>query len=189
MDQKLYPYVYLDLDETLIHTYVMPTEIEDSSRFVFQIGPWWYATKLRPCAKELIEFIRTFSMVKILTVADLDYTRIVLNHFGIDIDEEDIVSRDDYIEYVQDGWGGYGGCARVTAICKTKVEHINSVLVDNQEPELPNARIKREYLGIDEDRYIVFPEWDGGSEDHKFNKQFEQIKSMIKMLVEEVLDV
>lgn len=191
MDEKLWPYIYLDLDETLIYTtYCGQWEPElNINTQKLQLGGHWYETQERPCAKDLIESCRRFGIVKILTAATKDYAFAISHLFDFRFEEDDIVARHDYVEWVPDGWGGYGGSARETPIAKLCVGHTNAVLVDNQTPDLPNARVKIAYLGISKDRYVVFPVWNGGEESPGFEEEYEEIKNYIYVLVSEVVSL
>jgi hypothetical protein len=187
---KKSPYIYLDLDETLIYSRFCsdykPMNVPEGA-FSFKMKGNWYLTQLRPCALELIEFCRKVSTVKILTAATSRYAKTISDHFGFGFEEDDIVDRYQYCKFVHDGWSGYAGGARETCVALEPVGHINSILVDNQEADLPNARIKREWLGISTDRYIQFPEWQGGEEGPWFEDEFEKIKTLIAVLVSEVV--
>lgn len=189
MDENKYPYIYLDLDETLIYTECFTTEPKrpPEGAFVFKMGSYWYQTLLRDCAKDLIKFCRGISVCRILTAATRPYAKLISDHFDLGFEHEEIVDRYQYSEWIEDGWCGYGGYSRGTMVSKPSVGHINSILVDNQEPDLPNARIKREWLGISPDRYVEFPEWNGGNEGRIFADKYENIKSTIAVLVAEII--
>lgn len=190
MDVNKYPYVYLDLDETLIHTRYDYKEFTNKrpDEFVYKLGSYWYGTVLRPCAEKVIRNARRFSIAKILTAASYDYAKLICDHFELGFDgPEEIIARDNYVEFVQDGWGGWMGGARETMVPKLCVNHINSILIDNQTPDMPNARVKREYLGIDEDRYIIFPEWHGGPEEPGFDDELKVILDSIAVMCAEVI--
>lgn len=189
MNYTRYPYVFLDLDETLIHTrYSMfDFSYKRENEFIFELGGYNYGTVLHPFAKKLIEFIRSFSIARILTAATADYSNLICKHFGLDFDADEIISRNNYVEWVQDGYSGFGGGARETAIAKMCINHHNAILVDNQTPDLPNAVVKMEYLGIYEKRYVVFPEYDGTPETVLSKEEFENIKSSIKRLYDEAM--
>jgi hypothetical protein len=187
MNEKLWPYVYLDIDETLIFTECSHSEpAARLGEFKFKLGSYWYYTNVRPCALDLIKFCRNISICRILTAATRDYTELICNHFGFNFDSEEIITRDEYVEWVPDEYSGFMGGALETARARGCIGHVNAILVDNQQMDMPNARIKREYLGMPWQRYIEFPEWHGGPELKGFDEQYESIKLKIKSLVEEV---
>jgi len=188
MDQQKYPYIYLDLDETLVYTefcaqYEPKVIPEGAHKFNFGTDQWYY-THLRECTKDLIEFCRNLSITKILTAATTDYVKVINDQFDLGFDEDEIITRYDYCDWVRDGWGGYFGGARETCVAKECVGHINSILIDNQHHMLPNARIKCEWLGISTDRYIEFPEWNGKDEISDLDERIEVIKTKIQFLLD-----
>ncbi len=191
MNEKKWPIIYLDIDETLISTEYYSTEPKNAPEgaLIYKLGDYWYVTQERPCAKDLIEYCHNVSICRILTAAPRDYVQLISDHFEWGFRTEDIIAQDDYVEWVPNGCSGWMNCDRETPVPRPCVEHVNSLLVDNQTPDLCNAQLKIKYLGIDEENYIVFPEWLGANEEPNFNIIFKQIKKQISEHVKEVLNV
>lgn len=184
MLENLWPVVFLDLDETLIYTEFNNRKPENAfeGAFVFNLGNYWYSSVLRPCALELIQYCRRLTICKLLTAATNDYATLINEHFGLGFDEDEIIDRDKFIEYSIDT-RPYCGIGREIVIPKKCINHINSILIDNQYPDEPNAVIKIKYLGIPECNYIKIPTYNGKAEDENFDKVFKQIKDTIAILV------
>lgn len=191
MNEKLYPYIYLDLDETLFYTECDGRKIEadgiKSAQFPGE--DTWYNSRLRPRALELIEFCRSISICRVLTVSTRDYAEHFCEEFEFGFTSEEIVTRHDHIEYIRDGWGGYGMGGRETAIPLPSMEFSNAILVDNQTADLPNARNKLEWLGVDASRLVTVPEYMGKANDPlDDDERFEELKQQIKSLVDKVME-
>lgn len=186
MNETMQPIIYLDLDETLISTkyFIDKPESTTDNAISYKLDGYWYVTELRPCALELIEFCRNTAICKILTASTRDYCTLISNELGLGFKAEDIICRDDYVDWILDGYSGWMSCARETPVARGCIGHVNSILVDNQTPDLPNARIKIQYLGIPENRYIEFPEWNGGPEKDNFDDKYSDVILRIIELVD-----
>lgn len=186
MNVKDFPWVFLDLDETIIHTRysLKPFSEQRENEFVFKLSGYWYGTILRECANDLINFCRSQSCVMILTASTSDYAKLICDHFELGFDDNEIIARDDYVTYEMVEFFGLSGYE--VPIAKDCINYTNSILIDNQTPDLPNAKIKLAYLGINEDRYIVFPEWDGENEPDNFLHELNTIRHKIKLLIDEI---
>lgn len=86
------PYIFVDLDETLIHTYdyhetpckcAVPVQIEES----------FYKTSLRPGAKEFLTKLREIGEVHMLTIATYNYAIEMNRLFDLGFAEKDIYAR------------------------------------------------------------------------------------------------
>lgn len=183
MDEKKYPYIYLDFDETLVYTKWhkgQPRNVPEDC-LTFKLGSYWYTSRVRPCALDLIQFCRSLSICRILTAATRDYVKLVSDHYGMGFDHEEIIDRDNTTEWLSAGWG------QERAVAKTCIEHVNSILVDNQSPSLPNAMLKMQYLGIQKNRYVKIAEFYGGREVSTFDAHLDNVKKKIAALVHEIL--
>ncbi len=190
MNEKMWPIIYLDLDETLVYTRFCssqePKNIPIDS-YSFELDGYWYLTQLRACTLDLISYCRSLSIVKILTAATKDYTMNICDHFNLGFEEDEIIDRYEYCKYIRDGCTGYGGGMRETCVSLDSIGHINSILIDNQDLNQMNARIKREWLGIDRSRYIKFPEWDGEEEVPNLAELIDVVKTRTALLVNDIL--
>jgi len=175
-------YIYLDLDETLFHTEVRAKASTNAKRINFKLGTWWYCSLMRPSALDLIAYCRDLSLTRVLTNSTRDYATIACDLFGFDFSYEELVCRDDYIRYEMDGWGGYGGSARETAVVSDSLNRHGSILVDNLYPDDPGAIQKRQFLGIDASRYIQIREF-RGEDPECFKEELHDIKTKIAVLV------
>lgn len=86
------PYIFVDLDETLIHTYdshetpckcAVPVTVEDIK----------FKTSLRPGAKEFLAKLREIGSVRMLTIATYDYAIEMNKLFDLGFAEKDIYAR------------------------------------------------------------------------------------------------
>jgi len=87
------PYIFVDLDETLIHTF---EDWEDRTPDAVEIDvsgeKVW--TSLRPGALDLLAQFRAIGDVYMLTIARLDYAIKMNQHFGLGFVEEEICDRE-----------------------------------------------------------------------------------------------
>lgn len=86
------PYIFVDLDETLIHTYdfhetpckcAVPVTVEDVE----------FKTSLRPGALEFLAKLRDIGEVRMLTIATYDYAIEMNRLFDLGFAEKDIYAR------------------------------------------------------------------------------------------------
>ena len=87
------PYIFVDLDETLIHTYdfhempckcAVPVTVEEVQ----------FKTSLRPGAKEFLAKLREIGEVRMLTIATYDYAIEMNRLFDLGFVEKDIYARE-----------------------------------------------------------------------------------------------
>ena len=92
-NKDMKPYIFVDLDETLIHTYdyhetpckcAVPVEIEGS----------FYKTSLRPGAKEFLAKLREIGEVRMLTIATYEYAKVMNALFEFNFALDDIYARE-----------------------------------------------------------------------------------------------
>jgi FMN phosphatase YigB (HAD superfamily) len=90
--QLMKPYIFVDLDETLIHTYdfhempckcAVPVTVEEVQ----------FKTSLRPGAKEFLAKLREIGEVRMLTIATYDYAIEMNRLFDLGFVEKDIYAR------------------------------------------------------------------------------------------------
>lgn len=168
--------IYLDLDETLIHTEVTKDKPTSSDRIDFKIGGYWYSTKLRLGALELISFCKSIAPTKILTNSTDVYSKYISDAFNFGFKSEDIISRDDYITWEPE----WPGSVYEIACVKESINQPCAILVDNLFPFTNGAIQKMNYLGINSDRYIQISEFIGNESQEEFKKELEIIKTSIK---------
>ena len=92
-NKDMKPYIFVDLDETLIHTYdyhetpckcAVPVKIEGS----------FYKTSLRPGAKEFLTKLREIGEVRMLTIATYEYAKVMNALFEFNFALDDIYARE-----------------------------------------------------------------------------------------------
>ena len=138
--------IYLDLDETLIHSVC---GLGHGTDLNFQLDGYTYSTYLRESAGELITLAKKYGNIAILTNSVQDYARKIIFHFfGEDFTNETIITRHQYSESRTAGYGGM----REVASCT--ISQPDSILIDNLYADDPGARNKMEYLGIKPERFI-----------------------------------
>ena len=86
------PYIFVDLDETLIHTYDYH-ETPCKCAVAVRIEESFYKTSLRPGAKEFLTKLREIGEVRMLTVATYNYAIEMNRLFDLGFAEKDIYAR------------------------------------------------------------------------------------------------
>ena len=94
------PYIFVDLDETLIHSYGIH-EIPSADAVDVNVRGQFFKTRLRPGAKDFLAKLREIGEVRMLTIAVYDYAVEMNQTFGLGFELGDIWSREDV----------RGGCA------------------------------------------------------------------------------
>ena len=93
------PYIFVDLDETLIHSYDIH-EIPSVHAVEVDVQGQFFKTRLRPGAKDFLAQLREIGEVRMLTVATRDYALKMNETFGLGFTAGDIWSR----EHLQGGY-------------------------------------------------------------------------------------
>jgi hypothetical protein len=93
------PYIFVDLDETLIHSYDIH-EIPSVDAVNVDVHGQFFKTRLRPGAKDFLAQLREIGEVRMLTVATRDYALKMNETFGLGFLAGDIWSR----EHLQGGY-------------------------------------------------------------------------------------
>lgn len=152
------PTIYVDLDDTLIHS-VHGLGRNPGKRTPILIGAEdRYHSFLRPSAIEMLTFFRKRGRTRMLTTATRDYAIAHNDTFQLGFEKEDIVAREDYVTKVRLAYGSEW----VPVDRKTDP---NALLVDNLPARAENSRIKTAYLGIKEENYIQIRDFDGKDPD------------------------
>ena len=148
--------IFLDLDETLIHTEFPQYASDKHLTFKLNGSSIQYYTTIRECALELIEFSRNLvgkDNVYILTIATEDYANAINDIAGFGFDKDHIFSR----ETIQNNWAATTYGARVTLPCKEASRE--NCLIDNR-PWNENTS-KMSFIGITRDRYFQCEDYYG----------------------------
>lgn len=139
-------YLFLDIDETLIHSILLKEEGFHTIEFELSDGIKYY-TKIRPCAKDLIEYSNNLvgkDNVYILTTSTRDYANTINKLAGWGLESDHIITREDISNHQYPM--AYSG----TATYPHKLADKNNVLVDNLPPRYNWSKIA--LIGI-EDSY------------------------------------
>lgn len=133
--------VFLDLDETLIHTRVAGRPLEPGLTTPLRCGP--YLAWLRPDVREILRVVGALAVpVYLCTASQHAYAARLLAVFGIGIPERNILA----LEHLQAGRIGLAP---------------NGVLIDDLDSGHEVARLKRRVLGIGTERYFQIPAFRG----------------------------
>lgn len=93
------PYIFVDLDETLIHSYDIH-EIPSVDAVDVNVRGQFFKTRLRPGARDFLAKLREIGEVRMLTIATNDYAVKMNETFDLGFVASDIWSR----EYLQGGY-------------------------------------------------------------------------------------
>lgn len=159
------PNIYLDLDETLIHSIpgrpgmginrrrkVIPCGIKPNGK------PDTYHADLRDLARELIARCQSLGPTKILTTATREYALAHIKAFSLPFSSEDVIAREDYTYEAKGPWGGYELLVKAVNVDRA------AFLLDNTTPETEAGRAKMLFLGIPKENFLVVQEYQGGKE-------------------------
>ncbi len=135
--------IFIDLDETLIHSADPKTVCVTSLSGRFKaIEHSNYVTFLRPDAHEFLDICRTRAkQVFLFTFAERDYTWEICSGFSLGFKSDEILTCE-------------------SMLLKPKNLAPKSVLIDDRAPDHSNAVFKMQTLGIDATRYLTIPAFD-----------------------------
>jgi len=160
--------IWVDLDETLVHSLERPGS-KRRTMLVFEGGKLW--SLARPGAREFLGALRQLaardsSEVRLLTTALQAYACQANDVFKFDFTPAQIVAREQWY-----------GCGMPQA---DRVDHLG-VLIDNVSA--PMAHIdKCEYLGIDARRLVLVPDYRGHPFD-RFPKNWPAVVAQVKAIL------
>ncbi|MES2466356.1 MAG: hypothetical protein V4675_03555 [Verrucomicrobiota bacterium] len=133
--------VFLDLDETLIHTRVVGSQLEPGLTTPLRCGP--YFAWLRPDVREILRIVGALGVPTYLcTASQYAYAVRLSAVFGLGIPERNILA----LEHLQAGRSGVAP---------------KGVLIDDLDPGDEFALLKRRVLGIGTERYFQIPAFRG----------------------------
>jgi len=127
--------LFFDLDETLIHTKMNPFKPEWNCELLV-LDDFVHYTRIRPCARELIEYSRTLfngENVYILTAATHQYAREISRVANWGFTSEQIFARENVEQYTHRSSGGWG--AERVQVTAHPLAHPDNILIDNLPPE------------------------------------------------------
>lgn len=137
------PIIFLDLDETLVSTLGMPSNLKNLEEMKALGGVpvnQSHVSFLRPHAIEFVNNLKAIAKVCILTAGGKKFQKNVVKALDIPIDEHDVFGKEDYDLIEPEN----------NILPKSE----NSVLVDDLEHYAPNTMSKLYALGLDEHRHI-----------------------------------
>ena len=167
--------IFLDLDETLIHSIPGRPGMGMGRRASVAVGfkdngkPDTYHTELRNCAHTLLLRCRAAGPTRMLTTATREYALAMNSTFSLGFAPEEIIAREDYLEEIPAPYGGYDTLVKSLKFCP------DSILIDNLAPTEAHAKRKMLFLGIGEDKYIQIREYIGGRDADKFQGELTAI--------------
>jgi NLI interacting factor-like phosphatase len=185
----LIPKIFIDLDDTLIHSIYINRSIGLSSRTLVETkaSPKGkkekYASHLRETSYDLLSFCRDKAQTLLLTTATKDYAIKHNEVFNLGFKDKEIISREDYLIEASTAYGG-----KTTMVAAVK-KHPKSLLIDNLSPEEEHAKNKMLFLGIKEDQYIQIREYFGGKDPDVFLRELESIKEKITNFLKKEKDI
>jgi hypothetical protein len=127
--------LFWDIDETLIHTKLNPFRPEWDCD-LFEIDGYVHYTRIRPCARDLIEYSRSLfgdDNVYILTAATHQYAREINRLADWGFTSEQIFAREIMEQYTLRSSGGWG--AERVQVKPHALAHPDNILIDNLPPE------------------------------------------------------
>lgn len=137
------PVIFLDLDETLVSTIKMPSNIKNANKMISLGGVPVndsYITFLRSHAIEFVNEMKSIAKTCIITAGKRSFQTEVIKALYIPIDDNNIFGIEDYDLTEPEN----------NKLPKSK----NSVLVDDLESTAGKTMSKLYAIGIDEDRHI-----------------------------------
>jgi hypothetical protein len=165
--------IFLDLDNTLIHSLAFDPKGTMGPRTRVPVGEETFHTQLRGFALSFLKSCRTLAPTKLLTSATRSYA---LNHnetFTLGFRPEDIYAREDYLANY------YGEHAGPVKPCPLLPSHIPKFLVDDLPPENAQAQLKQAFLGICPKSHLkIRPYW-GGRDPEAFTEEVQTLLSTL----------
>jgi hypothetical protein len=174
---------YIDLDNTLIHAAwgknpnKRRTKIELPDSDNGKAEAYW--SMLRPKALEFLAFCRNIAPTKMLTHAARDYALKHNEVFGLGFSDENIIARDDFSHITEEKCDSLSRPTKKSLRPNVIGIAPGAILVDDKSPSDYLAKVKIQYLGITEDRYVQSRNYSGGKDPENFNKEIERIKKII----------
>jgi hypothetical protein len=174
---------YIDLDNTLIHasyggnpnkrrTKIDLLESEFGKREV-------YWSMLRPRALDFLAFCRDIAPTKMLTHSLRDYALKHNEVFGLGFSDNDVISRDDFSHTEEEKINSLSRPTKKAVRPNVIGVSPGAILVDDKSPKVYLAKIKIQYLGIGENRYVQSRTYCGGKDPENFDKEIDNIKKII----------
>lgn len=134
------PYIFVDLDETLVHAIAKESPIKRTDFDCFAYGP--YIAFLRPEALEILAACREqANEVVLFTFSERAYAVEISRAFGLGFAANEVF-----------------GCELF--VFGEKDLAPSGVLIDDKPAEHDNAQLKMQTLGITADRYLQIPAFD-----------------------------
>jgi hypothetical protein len=146
--------IYIDLDDTLIHSVYGRGRNPGRRTVVNVTEDEIYHSMLRPEASRILGELRKIGNVRMLTTAISDYAEAHNRVFSLGFLESEIFARERYISKVLLAYGSEW----VASMTRTDP---GALLIDNLSPSTESSRTKCAFLGIGEDNYLQIREFDG----------------------------
>jgi hypothetical protein len=148
--------IYLDLDDCLIkaHPLYGGRGVGRHAKIIRLDGEN-YSSRIRKDAARILQECRSIAPTRLFTSAVREYAEAHNKTFELGFLSEEMICREDYMCTVSLPYGGVDYVPLKTG------ESPKSILVDNNPAGNQHAILKREFLGIPRDNYIVIREFQG----------------------------
>lgn len=167
--------IYLDLDETLIHS-IWGGQSRNPNRNRIKVdlgdGDIYYTFK-RPSADRIIQECRNIAPTTILTAGTRDYA-LKINSIMFDFPESNIIGREDFT------FETYVGYGKETLSYGIKTNPETTILIDNESPSYKWSLLKMESLGISKDNYFRIRSFIGRKDPERFEGELEELFNKLK---------
>jgi len=161
--------IWVDLDETLVHSLERPGS-KRRTVLVFEGGKLW--AFLRPGAREFLDALRRLAArdsneVRMLTTANGAYARTANDIFKLGFTPDQIVAREQWADNLD----------------MQKAHHVDylGVLIDNASSRMAHVD-KCVYLGIDARRLVLIPDFLGHPSD-RFPKDWPAVVEQVQEIL------
>jgi len=169
------PAIYIDLDETLIHSQdVRGDSIQEGEVVLDSLGGMVSACRPRPLALTMLSDLRSIAPTCLLTSARRSYALDVNRKLGFDFKPEEIIAREDFLtKKISPG-------AFPISVPIALNQSPRSILIDDLSFE--SAHLKTDYLGIPYKQYFQISAFYGVEDDEFFLEEWRCVLVKIRNL-------
>jgi hypothetical protein len=169
--------IFLDLDNTLIHSVDYPKSPERIPILVewqeSLEGFETYYCQKRPFTEAFLKDCRSLAPTKLLTSSVRNYAYAHNKILCLGFSSKDIYAREDFLYQTQLAYGS------ATTLTQTKISP-SAVLIDDLPPSDPYALAKQRFLGIPPSHYFQIREYQGGDDPEIFGNEIKILLENIK---------
>lgn len=154
--------IFLDLDNTLVHSVDYPQHGEDIVPIA--LSEWTYYCKRRKFPLDFLAACRNIATTSLLTNATREYALAHNKALDLGFSDSEIFAREDYLYQSP---VAYGTQTFLAAIEKFPT----AILIDNLPSSDPLAKSKQRFLGIPEAQYLQIREYHGRDDPPAFEEE------------------